>query len=289
MCIRDRRKAGSPQSPGTGLGLTISKFLADIMGGEISVHSTPGEGSTFKLSLMLPSLSEPLLQAAPARKIITYTGDRKTIMVVDDDASHRGLLSEILSPVGFTVLESADAIDCLNSCTNVKIDLFLLDISMPGMNGWELLKTMREQNITTPAIMVSADATETPHFYSDTSDTMKLNDDYIVKPIRDSILLDKVARVLQLQWHYEINDVTPVNNKTDTLNRNNTNTFDGIRESDFQDAISFAEIGYIQGLQDLLDRIDQDGGSKVFVAEMRDHLSQFQFEKIISIARKALS
>lgn len=283
------RKAGSPQSPGTGLGLTISKFLADIMGGEISVHSTPGEGSTFKLSLMLPSLSGPLLQAAPARKIITYTGDRKTIMVVDDDASHRGLLSEILSPVGFTVLESADAIDCLNSCTNVKIDLFLLDISMPGMNGWELLKTMREQNITTPAIMVSADATETPHFYSDTSDTMKLNDDYIVKPIRDSILLDKVARVLQLQWHYEFKNDLPSRNKTGTANRNNSNTFEGIRDSDFQDAISFAEIGYIQGLQDLLDRIDQDGGSKVFVAEMRDHLSQFQFGKIISIARKALS
>lgn len=282
------RKAGLPQSPGTGLGLTISKFLADIMGGEISVQSTPGAGSTFKLSLMLASLSEPLLQASPARKISTYRGDRKTIMVVDDDASHRGLLSEILTPLGFIVLESTDGFDCLESIANADIDLFLLDISMPDMSGWELLKIMRERDIATPTIMVSAEASETIPYNNSASDMAKLHNDYIVKPIRDNIVLDKIAKVLQLHWEYETNISS--NHMADPgYSMPGIANFDGIDASDMRDAISFAEIGYVQGLSKLLDRIDREGGSKVFVAEMRDHLHQFQFKEIISLAQRALT
>jgi len=283
------RKPGTPQSPGTGLGLTISKFLTEIMGGDISLQSTPGEGSTFKLSLMLSSTSEPLMQTTPARKIKTYLGDRKTIMVVDDDASHRGLLSEILTPLGFTVLEAPDANTCLKSIEHANIDLFLLDISMPGMNGWELLKTIREQDNVTPVIMVSADATESPQYSDDTITDNRLNDDYLVKPIRDNVLLDKIAGVLDLQWqedrNYELLESISSKKKIDP----NDELYSSVNQSTLQQLISFAELGYVEGLKNVFLRLEQEGGSELLVALMREHLNHFQFAKIISIAKKALS
>jgi signal transduction histidine kinase/FixJ family two-component response regulator len=283
------RQPGSPQSPGTGLGLTISKFLTEIMGGEISVQSSPGEGSTFKLSLMLSSISEPVTQTTPARKITSYHGERKTIMVVDDDASHRGLLSEILTPLNFTVLEAADANACLKSIEHAHIDLFLLDISMPGMNGWELLRTLRKQYPKTPIIMVSADATESPQYYDELNTTRQLNDDYLVKPIRDSVLLDKIARVLDLQWQDERNTDLPVQVKAKDTIEWQSDIFSGDKQSDFKKLISYAELGYVEGLKDVFSRLEQQGDSELLVSSMREHLNQFQFAKIISVAKKALS
>ena len=259
------------------------------MGGDISLQSIPGEGSTFKLSLMLSSTSEPLMQTTPAREIKTYLGERKTIMVVDDDASHRGLLSEILTPLGFTVLEATDANACLKSISNAHIDLFLLDISMPGMNGWELLKTIRKQYTATPVIMVSADATESPQYSNDLNTDKRLNDDYLVKPIRDNVLLDKIAGLLNLQWQYarDTDLLKPLDTKKPKESR--SDMFANVNQSDLQQLVSFAELGYVEGLKNVFARLEQDEDSELFVALMREHLDQFQFAKIITVAKKVLS
>ena len=70
--------------PGTGLGLTISKLLTEILGGEISVQSTPGEGSLFRVRLLL-SEAPAAGAAMPARRITAYAGPRRKILIADDD------------------------------------------------------------------------------------------------------------------------------------------------------------------------------------------------------------
>jgi len=136
------RDPDSPQMPGIGLGLTISKFFAEIMGGEITLQSGNNKGSSFKLALMLPSVVNPIIKAETIRQIQSYEGLQKKIMVVDDDASHRGLISEILTPLNFIVLEANHSNACLEIIEKTQVDMFLLDISMPDIDGWELAKLL---------------------------------------------------------------------------------------------------------------------------------------------------
>ncbi|MFT7373206.1 MAG: signal transduction histidine kinase/FixJ family two-component response regulator, partial [Oleiphilaceae bacterium] len=251
------RTSALPQTPGTGLGLTISKLLTEIMGGDIMLTSELGVGSTFKLSLMLSSVTKPNIRLEPAKAIESYAGKTKKVMVVDDEVYHRGLINEILSPLGFVVEESPDAHACLNDRNLNEVDLFLLDISMPGISGWELLKALREEGVSVPIIMISADAYENPA-ESTLENEIRLNDDYITKPVRESILLDKIANALNLSWCYD----TDIKNLNVTEKINNTpllsesQTFNGVMEEDFRELISMAEIGFVKGIDKVLKRIE---------------------------------
>ena len=188
--------ADSPNVPGTGLGLTIVRLLTDIMGGELDITSTPGEGSCFKVSLMLSQVSEPIVETPPQQLISGYSGQRKIIMVVDDDPIHRGLMSDLLHPLGLTTFEARDAHDCLAALQNVTPDLFLLDVSMPGIDGLALADLLRKKRLQQPIIMISADA----HERHRNSQALNSHDDYLVKPINNQQLLESIGSLLKLSW-----------------------------------------------------------------------------------------
>jgi signal transduction histidine kinase/DNA-binding response OmpR family regulator/purine-cytosine permease-like protein len=191
----------SPEVPnvgGTGLGLTIVKLLTDIMGGDLKISSTPGMGSTFTVTLMLSWIDDPTKDIQPSRLITGYEGPRRTVLVVDDEPIHRGLLSELLNPLGLTTLEARDAFTCLVMLNDVQPDLLLLDVNMPGMDGMQLAHKIRELGITAPIIMLSADAHE-HHLHPQSP---AAHDEYLVKPINHQNLLESLGNLLQLQWSY---------------------------------------------------------------------------------------
>ena len=130
--------------PGMGLGLTITKLLVEIMGGEISVTSTPGRGSTFRVKLMLAHVANARPPATPQNRVVGYMGQRKLILVVDDDGDHRELMREALEPIGFSVIAAPDGVSALAIAEECVPDLFILDISMPGMSGWDVARRLRE-------------------------------------------------------------------------------------------------------------------------------------------------
>jgi len=209
-------------------------------------------------------------------------------MVVDDDPSHRALISEILSPLGFIVLESIDAYDCLNPVTHTPVDLFLLDISMPGMNGWELLEVLRKQGVKEPVIMVSADAIENQELAQQDHAEIRLNDDYLVKPIRDYSLLDKVAKALNLEWRYEA-DLTPQNSPATVIQTTpDDDFFNGVSDNDCRELKSMAELGYVAGLEEILNRLEQRGDAELFINSIRHFARRYQFSKIISMLDKVI-
>jgi CheY-like chemotaxis protein len=199
------------------------------------------------------------------------------------------------------IFESSDAMTCLNYPNLDEINLFLLDISMPGMNGWSLLEALRQQNITIPIIMVSADAYENPDDPLITANANRLHNAYITKPIRDTILLDKVANALELEWCYEgtctnvlapnkpnINEEDKAESVNIVVNNQQDQIYQGITESDLREFTSMAEIGFVDGIDKLLKKLENQGVAEGFTSTIRSNLEGYKFADIIAVSKKGL-
>ncbi|MFT5579865.1 MAG: signal transduction histidine kinase/DNA-binding response OmpR family regulator [Paraglaciecola psychrophila] len=282
--------ADIPQPKGTGLGLTISKLLTEIMGGNITCTSEPGVGSTFKLALMLARVAAPDSGLEPIARIASYQGETKTIMVVDDDGDHRDLISEILTPLGFLVVASNNGANCCNFSGVNDVDLFLLDVNMPGMSGWSLAEGLRKRAITAPIIMVSADAYENPIEVTVADGRASPNDDYITKPLRINFLLGKIANALHLTWHYDSTEVASSNSLdcNPLLIANQCDEFDGVSQDNLREIISMAEIGLLEGIDKILKALEHTAAAKPFISLIRSQLENYQFSQIITYCKRGL-
>lgn len=273
---------------GTGLGLTIVKLLVEIMGGDLKIESTAGKGSCFAVSLMLPWVNNAK-EATPVNTSITgYQGPAKTLCIVDDDPVLRGLLTDLLTPVGFTIVEAADSQACLDLLEQHQPDLYLLDISMPGMNGIELAQALREQEIQAPIIMLSADAEE-QHLinkknYQNGPSTPYNH--YLVKPISNYKLFEQIANHLRLQWIYR-------DNKPPVTSSNEPSMLCASLLPDLpllRELKAYAELGYRKGVQDSLLKLRQGKQLDSLMLDELDNLNQgFQFEKIIQYLERCES
>ena len=266
------KKTGVPNVPGTGLGLTIVQLLCDIMGGDIKVTSTLGQGTSFRIMLMLSSIDMPTLPEPKAKPAIGYQGTPKTVMVVDDEVNHRGLIRDLLSPLGFQVLEAADAEACLTMLEQCQPDIFLIDVSMPGMNGLELADNLRAAGIETPIIMISADAQER-HTEQDSNFS---HNAYMVKPIKIQSLQDHLSRLMEIDWIYEqAVDLPPASSFTNI-------THGPVPDHPlFNQLSAYAEIGYTKGVNKIIKKLHETANIKSSLIEHLEHLSKQQLHSRI--------
>jgi signal transduction histidine kinase/CheY-like chemotaxis protein/purine-cytosine permease-like protein len=259
-------RAGSGTEPGLGLGLTITKMLATLMGGDISVRSSPGEGSSFRVRLMLAELREPQMGAAPVA-IRGYAGRRRTIMVVDDNADHRDLMHDILEPLGFTVLAAVDGEQCLELAGEAKPDLFLLDISMPGMDGWQLARALRAAGHDSATIIIlSANIGETKPAAGEDGGY----DETIAKPFDLAHLLDRIGAHLGLDWIS--GDAATPSEPTGALTVGRPA---GLASADLAELRQFARIGYARGVAGKLAALAEAGADEAFLAALTAKLDRF--------------
>jgi signal transduction histidine kinase/FixJ family two-component response regulator len=182
-------------APGTGLGLTICRLLARVMGGDILVESTPGRGSTFRLRLFLPRVNDTKLPAIEERLLGADVGAGRAILVVDDDATHRDVIAEAMTPLGFTLFAAETAGEGLRVADLTQPDLFLLDVGLPDMHGWQLAEQLRAAGHTEARIvMVSASAIEEHR----TSIAQPFHDAYVMKPVDIARLTETILALLGL-------------------------------------------------------------------------------------------
>lgn len=273
------RRPGSTAT-GTGLGLTITRLLTEIMGGDIALKSSPGEGSTFKASLMLASITTPLSEPTrpPVQTIYGYEGKARTIMLVDDEETHRQLMRTLLTPLGFRLIEIDNPLNALNvfaqqNQENNRPDLIMLDVSMPELDGWGLAKQLRQAHYHSPIIMVSADASEGRN---QSPSTPLLHDAYITKPVQLRALLDQIQELLNLQWRYE--PATKIQSSVSPV----ISTLELPNDEHLNDISDLARIGHKKGLQEKIIQLEQQGlASAEFIQQLKVLTNSFQFEKII--------
>lgn len=185
---------------GVGLGLPITNAIIRILGGDLKLVSTPGQGSCFTVTLMLPEPIRALEPQATRRKIIGYEGDRRKILAVDDEAEQRDLLQHYLTGCDFAVTTAASGAQALALCAEQSFDLVMLDITMPGMTGWETGARIRELcGADVRIAMASANAQE---FHRPDTDRAS-HDHFFVKPYRLDDLAEGIGALLGLSWIWE--------------------------------------------------------------------------------------
>ncbi len=266
------REPGQVPAPGTGLGLTITRLLTEIMGGDIALQSEPGKGSRFTVTLMLSSIAKPAVAPTLEQKIRGYLGARRKVMVVDDDPTHRELIQSILEPLGFILAEAKDGPECLALVAHWQPDIFLLDLNMPGMTGWQLAQRLRQEKMTAPIVMISADAREGQQ----EEGSMRPHNDYLIKPVRVNTLLERLAGLLDIQWLYEPETPPAVTLPPDSLQQ-----ADLPPPAVIQQLRTMAEIGHLQGLRKKLRELQQDASiSQPFLVYLETAIQQVRLDRI---------
>ncbi len=194
---RGSRPPGAEPQPGTGLGLTITKLLVEIMGGELTVASEVGQGTQFTVRMLLSSTWMPDEPKHSTARITGYYGPRQSILVADDDPAQRELLSDLLGGLGFDVVTVRDGVECLRSVRATRPDLLILDVSMPRRNGWQVAGKLRGDAVDRlPIIMISADAGSERL----RPDYRTLYDGYLIKPFKVDDLIQQIGSNLGLLW-----------------------------------------------------------------------------------------
>ena len=278
---------------GTGLGLTIGKMLTDLMGGEMTVTSTvasatepSASGTLFRIRLFLPEVSGArVARELPRVARSGYAGARKRVLVVDNEEVDRDLLANLLEPLGFEIVKAASGHACLELLQKAEPacapDAILMDLAMPGIDGWATVRAIRERALSSaPIAIVSGNA-----FDKGLDNDVGIGaEDFILKPVRVVELLDWLGARLRLDWHEAPAPDVPAPPNTIAADW----ALPGA--APLRALGELVSLGYYRGIVRQLDEIEAgDPKHAPFADHLRALAQQFQLDAMARIIRQALT
>ena len=280
---RGQNEAAAPgPSTGTGLGLTIAKMLTDLMGGEMTVRSAPGEGSVFTVRLFLPEVHGAVLPrplALPSH--IGFEGARRRVLVVDNEEADRELIQRWLEPLGFDVMLATSGLDALALLEGLQPgeagapDAVFMDLAMPGIDGWETMRRLRASGWSAvPLAIVSANAFDKGL----DNDLGHRPQDFFVKPVRRDDLLGWLGQRLHLEW-IELPPAEIAALSAPLPQARPGHEVTSGRE--FEPLLELVRLGYYKGIVQWLDDWVQDHPEQAaFAQQLRTLAREFRFDAI---------
>jgi signal transduction histidine kinase/DNA-binding NarL/FixJ family response regulator len=266
------------QTEGTGLGLAISQRFVELMASQIQVESELGVGSKFFFKIEC-ALATDWVQAnfvTSSGRIIGYAGKkhRQKILIVDDRWENRSVIVNLLQPLGFEVIEASNGQEGLEKIISDRPDLIISDLAMPVMDGWEMLKQLRQSETLRDAIVIVSSASV---FEIDRQKSLAAGgNDFLTKPVQADELYAALAKQLQLDWVYTD---TKVKLPVDTAASPTTIIIPPI--SDLKVLLEHVETGYFRGIREELDRLAQfDEQYQPFIQELKELVKGFNIQTI---------
>ena len=265
------------KSEGTGLGLALSQKIIEMMNSTILVKSELDMGSVFQFEIECPIADDWTETSSITRtgRIVGYIGDKKQILIVDDRWENRSLLINLLSSIGFDLIEAENGQDGLEKAMKYKPDIIIADIKMPIMNGWKMLHEIRKLDELKNTLFVFCSV-----MTSDNNNRKAIQagaNYFLNKPVKSKELYRVLAKQLNITWRYSVEgNFKPVASRATPKNKIIIPPI-----SELTMLLDFAKQGKIKGIQKELDRIAKiDNQYQLFVSELDLFAKSFNINKI---------
>ncbi|OKH15365.1 hybrid sensor histidine kinase/response regulator [Fischerella major NIES-592] len=276
------------QTEGTGLGLAISQKIVSLMGSQIQVKSEFGKGSTFWFEVELPEVQDwaKVSRLLEQGTIVGYEGQRRTILIVDDKRENRSVIVNLLEPVGFTVVEASDGKEGWEKVITHKPDLIITDLIMPVMDGFELIKRLRQSSSYKEIAVIASSASV---FATDQYKSIEAGADaFLPKPVEVGVLLELLRQFLHLEWIYD--------NKIDKIKKNNAASLDDPAEmilpgkDVLQQLLELSQDGDIQRILEIAQQLcASDEKLTSFAQQLMQLASNFQLKRLETFIKQYIN
>jgi signal transduction histidine kinase/ligand-binding sensor domain-containing protein len=258
------------QIQGTGLGLAISSNLVELMGGKLQVTSELGKGSTFWFDLNLPQVNDfTSIASVETRKVIGIKNETPLILIVDDKPENRLLFIDILTPIGFKIIEANNGAEGLAKMIEYQPKLIITDLMMPEMDGFEMTRQIR-QEFSDKIIIIASSARV---FEEDHQSSLKAGcNAFLPKPIKVERLFEYLQRYLSVEWIYE-----------DVNTTNNSETAPLVLPSKeiIEELFELAMSGDVRTIKEkLATLVEEDQKFEPFATELNQYIKRFQINKM---------
>ncbi|QLE58449.1 hybrid sensor histidine kinase/response regulator [Nostoc sp. TCL26-01] len=272
------------KAAGTGLGLTISSQIIEMMGSQIQVDSIYGQGTKFWFDLDLPIINTdlPTKSSHADKHIVGYEGQKKTILVVDDIWENRSIIVKLLMAIGFNLVEASNAQEGLDQAHFFQPDLIITDLGMSGINGFEMIQTLRSYAEFHDTVIIASSASVFNHTRQQSLDSGC--NAFLSKPVKFDELLETLQKHLNLIWIYS------------SVNDYSEEVYTDVKEiifppvSELVSLYQAAKTGYVVGMQEEINRIQQiDRKYANFVNKVCMLINEFDDEAIVEMIQPYLS
>ncbi len=275
-------QSGRQAQEGTGLGLPISRKFVQLMGGDITVKSEPGQWTIFKFDIQAKTVNQVEgKKSKPLSRVIALAPNqpRFRILIVDDNWNNRQLLIRLLSPLGFELQEAGNGQEAIEIWQAWQPDLIWMDIRMPVLDGYQAIKQIKAVATGQAPVIIAVTASS---FEEERAAILGTGcDDFLRKPFREAEVFELMGQHLGLQYVYEVAAVT---HKTEPSPRNLKSQIAAL-PADLRVRLEDAVIGAeMTAIDYLIDEIRLDDAT--LADNLQAWADDYEYARIITLLQK---